>query len=299
MAPSATMGAMEVYFEPEDPSRDRVVPIKMYLPDEQAGPLPVVLFSHGLGGSREGSAYLGRHWAGAGYAAVFVQHPGSDQSIWEEVPRAQRLEALQAGASAGSFRERTADIPFVIDFLEFLNADPTSPFQESLDLERIAMAGHSFGAVTTQAMMGQQYMRAWRENFEDDRLDCFIPMSPSQSKGIPNSEAFGNIAKPVLCMTGTRDESAIRPEVTPESRLLVYQHLPPGDKYQVIFFDGAHHIFTESRREPRAPRFHPAILEITTHFLNAYLKDDAASLSWLQSEAPRHLLIPEDTWEWK
>ena len=47
-----------------DATRDRDVPVKIYFPKDGAGPFPVVLFSHGLGGSREGYEYLGRHWAG-------------------------------------------------------------------------------------------------------------------------------------------------------------------------------------------------------------------------------------------
>ena len=62
-----------------DADRERDVPVKLYLPTEAEGRWPIVLFSHGLGGSREAAAYLGRHWAGHGYATVFLQHPGSDQ----------------------------------------------------------------------------------------------------------------------------------------------------------------------------------------------------------------------------
>ena len=63
----------------KDAKRSREIPIRVYLPaDKKAA--PVVLFSHGLGGNREGSAFLGKHWASRGYAAVFLQHPGSDDS---------------------------------------------------------------------------------------------------------------------------------------------------------------------------------------------------------------------------
>jgi len=53
----------------------RDFPIRVYLPSEKSS-APIVLFSHGLGGSREDSGYLGKHWAARGYVAVFVQHPG-------------------------------------------------------------------------------------------------------------------------------------------------------------------------------------------------------------------------------
>ena len=49
-------------------------------------PVPVILFSHGLGGNREGSKFLGEHWAARGYVAVFLQHPGSDDSVWKGKP---------------------------------------------------------------------------------------------------------------------------------------------------------------------------------------------------------------------
>src|SRR5450432_1692671 len=50
-----------------DPSRNREVPVKIYFPTEGNGPFPVVIFSHGLGGTREGYEYLARQWAANGY----------------------------------------------------------------------------------------------------------------------------------------------------------------------------------------------------------------------------------------
>ena len=81
----------------KDAKRSREIPIRVYLPKEKK-PAPVVLFSHGLGGSREGSAFLGDHWAARGYVAVFLQHPGSDDSVWKEKPPAQRMAAMRAAA---------------------------------------------------------------------------------------------------------------------------------------------------------------------------------------------------------
>ena len=63
-----------------DAARNRDLPVRVYLPTNTA-PVPVILFSHGLGGNREGSKFLGEHWAARGYVAVFLQHPGSDDSI--------------------------------------------------------------------------------------------------------------------------------------------------------------------------------------------------------------------------
>jgi predicted dienelactone hydrolase len=52
-----------------DAARNRDIPVRIYLP-VNGKPEPVVLFSHGLGGSRAGGEYLGEQWAARGYAAT-------------------------------------------------------------------------------------------------------------------------------------------------------------------------------------------------------------------------------------
>jgi predicted dienelactone hydrolase len=79
--PEAALAA-PLDFTVQDASRDRALPIRVYLPAASKA-APVVLFSHGLGGSRENNPYLGKHWSARGYAVVFVQHPGSDESVWK------------------------------------------------------------------------------------------------------------------------------------------------------------------------------------------------------------------------
>src|SRR5215203_5699790 len=76
--------------EVKDEKRSRVIPLRVYLPPNQKEPAPIVLFSHGLGGSREGSKFLGLHWAKRGYACVFLQHPGSDTSVWQDAKLTER-----------------------------------------------------------------------------------------------------------------------------------------------------------------------------------------------------------------
>ena len=49
---------------------NRVVPYKIYYPANAQGARPIVIFSHGLGGSRDGAEYLLRFLAENGYAAV-------------------------------------------------------------------------------------------------------------------------------------------------------------------------------------------------------------------------------------
>ena len=81
----------------QDAKRSREIPIRVYLPENKTAAL-VVLFSHGLGGNREGSAFLGKHWAKRGYISVFLQHPGSDDGVWKDLPVAERMTALKQAA---------------------------------------------------------------------------------------------------------------------------------------------------------------------------------------------------------
>ncbi|MDA0590353.1 MAG: acetylhydrolase [Planctomycetota bacterium] len=291
----------EVRFEPNDESRSRVVPLKVYIGNSRT-PQPVVLFSHGLGGSRENNAYLGKHWAAAGYVAVFMQHAGSDDEVLKSARAGQKLAALKAAVSAIASRERFADVPFVIDQLEQWNKQVGHELQGKLNLTRIGMSGHSYGAATTLAVAGQTF--PLNRSFHDQRIDAFLAMSPQPGKGQEPKKAFGHIAKPFLCMTGTKDASPIDPTLKPSTRREVYAAFPAGDKYQLVF-DGAEHLaFGDSRglrTRGRNPKHHPAIQEISVHFWNAYLKDDATSKSWLQSNRAVTTtgLGTADVWEWK
>src|SRR5438094_652536 len=65
-----------------DKERDRDVPVKIYYPEKSDAPAPAIIFSHGLGGSRDGYEYLGQHWAGCGFVSVHLQHLGSDDAVW-------------------------------------------------------------------------------------------------------------------------------------------------------------------------------------------------------------------------
>ena len=91
-------------FEVLDLSRDRKLPVRVYFPETKAA-APVVILSHGLGGSCDNNPYLGNHWAKRGYVVVFVQHPGSDESVWKDTPK---LGRMATGIFAENRRRETA-----------------------------------------------------------------------------------------------------------------------------------------------------------------------------------------------
>jgi predicted dienelactone hydrolase len=305
--PLATQGSAvtTVDLVVQDAARNRKIPALVYLPAVHQAQ-PVVLFSHGLGGSRHGSAYLGKHWAARGYVAVFVQHPGSDISFWENLPPSQRVAAFRQAASAENFFLRVMDIPAVLDQLAQWQADPKHELRGRLDLERVGMSGHSFGAVTTQAVAGQNYGRLG-QRFIDPRIDAAIPMSPSLPARLSPTQSFGRVKLPWLLMTGTKDGSMIRPEQTPASRMAVYPALPAdGSKYELVLHNAEHSAFTErplpGETEPRNPNHHRAILALSTAFWDAYLRGEADARAWLDAagkDGPRHLLEAKDRWQRK
>ena len=258
---------------------DRTLPLKVYLPD-QAGPRPIILYSHGLGGSRNTKQYLLNHWAEAGFVVVAVQHPGSDASVWKDAGRGERLKAMKQAASATQFLNRTRDVPAVLDQLEKWNTTSGHALHARLQLSRVGMSGHSFGAVTTQAVMGTRY--PLNKSYEDERFNAFFLMSPSRVRGLEQSRAFGHITAPVLSMTGTKDSSIITPSVGYEERAAVYHALPEGDKYMYVFKDGKHDLFSgpKIRRQALLPE-HKRIQDISLLFWQAYLLNDKAALDRL------------------
>ena len=95
-----------------DPARNRDIPIRIYLAATEK-PEPVILFSHGLGGTRAGSKFLGEQWSARGYVAAFLQHPGSDDGVWKNEPPAERLAAMRGAISLENFLLRVRDVPAV------------------------------------------------------------------------------------------------------------------------------------------------------------------------------------------
>jgi predicted dienelactone hydrolase len=288
-------------FTVNDEQRQRAIPIRVYLPATKK-PAPVVLFSHGLGGSREGNAFLGRHWAARGYVTVFLQHPGSDTWVWQDKPPAQRLPAMQQAAGLQNFLLRVKDVPAVLDQLERWNPSDGHALANRLDLQRIGMSGHSFGAVTTQAVAGQRG-RLPNLSITDPRIKAAIAFSPSSPRrSVDPRQAFGSVKIPWMLMTGTRDVARIG-NIDLESRLAVFPALPPGGKYEVVLFDAEHSAFTDRAlpgdREPRNPNHHRVMLALSTAFWDAWLRDDPAAKTWLDGDGPLSVLEKGDRWQRK
>ena len=297
--PLAVSGEVRVEdFSVSDMARHREIPLRVYLPTHST-PAPVVVFSHGLGGSKEGSSFLGRHWASRGYIAIFLQHPGSDSGVWKEAPASGRIAAMNKAANAENFMLRVGDVHAVLDGLERWDATPGHPLYGSMDLHRVGMSGHSFGAVTTQAVSGQHFPVA-NAIACDVRINAAIAFSPSTPRVGDPAAAFGQVKIPWMLLTGTKDVSVIG-NVDVASRLAVYPALPSGSKYELVLDGAQHSAFTDAMRlsSARNPNHHRTILAVTTAFWDASLKGDPEAAAWLNGGGPRSLMDPADRWRHK
>ncbi len=301
----------------EASSQTRKVPIKVYLPAQQQTKTPVVLFSHGLGGSREGFKHGGEHWARRGYVAVFIQHPGSDESVWKGKALGQRMNAMREAASAQNLLSRIDDVKAVIDWLETLQNQSASNSSKAklvqadiasekklaslIDFARIGMSGHSFGAITTQMVSGQSPAVATQQP-TDSRISAAVVLSPSPPKLGQPERYFGKVTIPWFLMTGTKDDSPIGDQ-SAESRLTVFPALPAGDKYQVVF-DGGTHAFLGERagalsQSAQESSHAQATVALSTAFWDAFLRNDEAAKNWLNGTGPQSVLDTKDIWQKK
>jgi predicted dienelactone hydrolase len=266
-----------------DAARSRPVPVKIYAPATGAGPFPVIVFSHGLGGSRNGYEYLGRHWASWGYVSVHLEHLGSDTAAFKKGGRALK-DLREAAGDPQNALARPLDVRFVLAQLETLSQGG-SPLAHRLDLTRIGMAGHSFGSWTTMAVAGQAVGQRFGQEtgLADPRIKAAVAMSTPVPRQKDFDRLYRNVHIPILHMTGTLDDSPVGDTKAAERRI-PYDHVHGADQYLVTFQGGDHMIFSGRFREaerPRDPLFHSLILQGTTAFWDAYLRGDAAAKAWL------------------
>ncbi|MCP4628454.1 MAG: dienelactone hydrolase [bacterium] len=287
-----------------DSNRNRHIPILIYLPESDQ-PAPVLLFSHGLGGTRKGCIYLGNHWSQRGYLAVFLQHPGSDGNLTKGKSLGERVSALRAAVKGRNgiknFMWRVKDVPAVLNQLSIWNRQSNHPLNGRLNLSLIGMSGHSYGAITTQAVSGMK-TRQGIAAFTDPRIKAALILSPSSPRNADAETLFGDVKIPWMLMTGTKDLAAVG-KATIDNRLAVYPALPPGGKYELVLLDGEHHAFTDRKLRrtgrKRNPNHHKVILALSTAFWDAWLPNNTAAKNWLNGKHPNSILEAGDRWQLK
>lgn len=268
---------------------NRVVPLKMYYPqDASLSDIPLIVWSHGLGGSIDGAAFISRFLCARGYVVLHVQHKGTDSSLWEGKPGHpwDIIKAMDIPRSASL--ARFMDVPFVLDNLE----EWLFQFEDingRIDLKNIGMSGHSFGAMTTQVMLGQQFPdeQGILQDYSDPRFKAGILYSPVPAfhlTGELPDRIYGGIDRPLFHMTGTDDSSPVE-GFDYTRRLAVYEYSHKAEKMLMILNDGDHMIYNGSRgklgQNPNREK-HETIIKIAAlAYWDAKLKGDKVAAEWL------------------
>lgn len=268
---------------------DRIIPIKMYYPTAHGlTNLPVIVWSHGLGGSIDGAAFLSRFIATHGYVVVHVQHKGTDSSLWEGKPGHpwDIIKGMDIPRSATL--ARFGDVPFVLDNLKEWMAQHEEVAPHA-DLNNLGISGHSFGAMTTQVMLGQQFPNeeGILTDYSDPRFKCGIFYSPVPAfhlTGAMPQDIYGDIDRPAFHMTGTDDSSPVE-GFGYERRLTIYDHSHKAEKMLMILKDGDHMIYNGSRgklgQNPNREKHETIIKMAALAYWDARLKNDADAEHWL------------------
>ena len=280
-----------------DASRERTLPVRIYVPGASApGRRPAVVFSHGLGGSRAGGETWGRHWASHGFVSIHVQHPGSDELLWRDRGGTTVKDALMKGMTARAYVDRVLDIRFVVDEIG-RRAAAQDPLAARIDVGRLAMSGHSFGARTTQAMMGERLpVPGVGDRYADPRFVAAIAFSPSPSGPASRRAArFAGMTRPFLSVTGTRDADPMGSGMDPLQRTELFANMPPGDKYLLVL-DGADHlVFDGGRTTSGDTDVERCARMVTLAFLETYLEGNAQARALLAAPP----LAGAGTWQRK
>ena len=176
-----------------DTQRDRSFSAELYRPQTNTF-VPVVVISPGLGADGDNFAYLARHLASHGLAAITVNHPGSDRLRVENFFQGKNREIIEVR----EFIDRPKDISFLLDELQLRQSNTS--LNSRLNLELVGIIGHSFGGSTALALAGAKYNLPRLQSYcqaEAKKPDLFNPSlvfqclaaELSTSKNIPLSDS--------------------------------------------------------------------------------------------------------------
>lgn len=291
-----------------DESRGRSVPVRVRWPAASSpipeGGRPVILFSHGLGGTVAGGERWGQAWSAAGFVVLHLQHPGSDLLAVRRLARDfGDRQGLKRAAGPDQLLARLQDVEFVLNELAHRHTTAEARWHEVRTVQ-VGLCGHSFGAHTTLGMAGQRF--PGHPGFIEPRLAAFIAFSPTLPAYGDALWAFERLTRPMLSITGTRDDDVMGVGATPDRRIGVFAALPAGHKAQLVLENADHMTFAGQTgaaveilpRHPLArslqPLHHDLVAAITTDWWRAHLMGNPQAL---QSLVRPQGLAPGDRWQ--
>jgi predicted dienelactone hydrolase len=219
---------------------------------------------------------------------VHIQHKGSDDSVWRG-NASTRSELIRAVRYPINSLNRPKDVSFAVGCMERLNREDTH-LRGGLDLSRLGIAGHSFGAYTALAIACEIFVgpRGGEISVADPRFKAAVVMSASvpPRKKAYAQRVFSRIKIPCLHITGTRDHSIIG-NTRAEDRRIPFDIITGADQYLTVFIDADHMVFSGTRLlgfNKRDAVFHRLVQESSTASWDAYLKGRATAKDWIAKE---------------
>lgn len=259
------------------PERNRELILRISYPTG-VGVFPLIIFFHGALCSADGYAALADHWASHGYVVVLPSHPESDRPA--SVDQQNKI-----------FLEQVADMSSILDSLDAI-ALKVEPLRHAIDPTRVAAAGHSMGALIATVVSGMARLdsNGDRLNLRDDRFDVAVLLSGPGPLPLTPDDAWASVTLPALVTTGTRDHANRGGAgATWEWRLGAFRLTPPGDKFGLVIDEADHFLggmlcAERATGQPDSDAF-AIIRSVSTAFLDAYLKQDAAARAYLSDAA--------------
>ena len=294
-----------------DERRDREIEITCRFPVEP-GSHKLLVWCHGLGGTRHASVDLAEMWASHGFVVIqptfldSIEHVARahpelglerhhiDNNAWTTVPEVFEF-MIGKLLQPPWWLARVADVGAVLDQAPTL-LDGVADFAGTVDASRVGVGGHSFGAYTSQLVSGVtiDLPDEGPTSFRDDRVGGVVIASGQgrNQQGLRDG-SWDTMACPMLNITGSKDMGATTDD--PNWKREPFLFAPPGDKYEV-WMEGADHglggisgnisMFVENDDQKR-------IVEQTTlAFWRAYIADDAEANAWLNSAGPSEFGTP-------
>jgi dienelactone hydrolase len=184
------------------PGRGQDLEVRVTAP-VTGGTWPVIVFSHGYSQSLDGYGPLADHWAANGFVVVQPTHlDARELALSPEDPRTPLI-----------WRIRVEDLKHVLDGLDLVE----SVIPGTIDRERVAVAGHSWGAQSAGMLLGA---RVVGDEFAmaDPRVKAGVLLAAAGNGGLTPFAAehfafmnpdFSTMTTPALIVAGDSDQSAL------------------------------------------------------------------------------------------
>ncbi len=177
-----------------------------------AGPFPLIVYSHGFSSNRNGGAYLGRHLASHGYVVVAADFPLTNM----QAPDRPWVRDVV---------NQPGDVSFLVDSLLAQSAEAGHMLEGMIDPERIGVTGISLGGMTST-------LAAFHPTLGDSRIGAALSIAGPTAQF--SDVFFSHREVPFLMLGG--DIDALVPFGS--NAMPVLQKVPNGQLVTVI--DGSH-----------------------------------------------------------